>query len=65
MVIAALLGLVVVAPALRHFRPPHWATAALAVALIVFGITLVDSFKYAGRLLIRIQIIEQSKPSLR
>lgn len=65
-VIAALLGLVVVAPALRHFRPHHWATAAaLAVALIVFGITLVDSFKYAGRLLMRIQIIEQSKPPLR
>jgi hypothetical protein len=63
-VISALLGLVVVAPALRHFRPHHWA-AALAVALIAFGITLVDSFKYAGRLLIRIPIIEQSKPPLR
>ena len=65
-VIAALLGLVVVAPALRHFRPHHWATAAaLAVALITFGVMLVDSFEYADRLLIRIQIIEQSQPPLR
>jgi hypothetical protein len=65
-VIVALLALVVVAPALRHFRPHHWATAAtLAVAVVVFGIALVDSFKYAGRLLIRIQIIEQSQPPLR
>jgi hypothetical protein len=64
-VIAALLGLVIVGPALRRFRPRHWATAAaLAAALITFGITLVDSFKYAGRLLIRIQVIEQSKPPL-
>ena len=62
-VIAALLGLVVVAPALRHFRPHHWTTtAALAVAVIVFGIALVDSFKYADRLLLRVQIIESSRP---
>lgn len=65
-VIAALLGLMAVAPALRQFKPHHWATtAALAVALIVFGIAFVDSFHYAGRLLIRIQIMEQSQPPLR
>lgn len=65
-VIAALLGLVIVAPAFRHFRPYHWASAgALAVSLIIFTITFVDSFKYADRLLIRIQIIEQSQPPLR
>jgi hypothetical protein len=59
-VIAALLGLVVVAPALRHLRPHHWATAAaLATALAIFGVMLVDSFKYADRLLLLIQIIEQ------
>lgn len=38
-VIAALLGLVVVAPALHHFRPHHWATAvALVVAVAIFGV---------------------------
>lgn len=64
-VIAALLALVVVAPALEHFRPHHWATAAtLAVAVVVFGVALVHSFRYAGRLLTRIQAIEQSRPPL-
>ena len=65
-VIGARLWLVVVAPALRRFRPHHWATAALlATAVVVFGIALVDSFNYADRLLLRIQIIEQSQPPLR
>ena len=64
-VIAGLLALAAVAPSVRHFRPRHWATAgALAVAVIVFAAMLVDSFKYADRLLIRIQIIEQSRPPL-
>ena len=65
-VITALLGLAVVAPAWRHFKPHHWATsAALAAAVIAFGIGLVDSFKYADRLLIRMQIMENSQPPLR
>ena len=65
-VIAALLALVIVAPALRRFRPTHWVTAAaLGVAVIIFVVTFVDSFKYANRLLIRIQVIEQSQPALR
>jgi hypothetical protein len=65
-VITALLGLIVVAPAWRHFKPHHWATsAALATAVIAFGIGLVDSFKYADRLLIRVQIMESSQPPLR
>src|SRR5687768_13616579 len=64
-VIAALLSLMVLAPGLRHFRPHHWATtAAVAVALIVFGIALVDSFRYADRFLFRMQIMEQSRPPL-
>ena len=59
-VIAALLGLVLVAPAVRRFRPRHWATTALlAVAVSIFGVALVDSFNYADRLLIRIQVIER------
>ena len=40
----------------------HWAIAiALAIATVVFGVLLVDSFKYADRLLLRVQIIEQSR----
>jgi len=65
-VIAASLALVIVAPALGHFRPHHWATATLmAVAVGIFGVALVDSFNYADRLLLQIQIIEQSQPPLR
>jgi hypothetical protein len=65
-VVAALLALVAVAPTLRHFRPHHWATAAmLAVAISVFGFLLADSLRYADRLLLRIQIVEQSQPPLR
>jgi len=64
-VIAALLALIVIAPQLRAFRPRHWATAiGLAVATIAFGIMLVDSFKYADRLLLRVQIIEEAQPPL-
>ena len=65
-VIAGLLGLFTVAPTMSRFRPHHWATAAmLAGTVIVFGYLLVDSLQYAGRLLLRIQIIEQSQPPLR
>ena len=64
-VIAALLTLILIAPRLRAFRPHHWATAtAVALATIVFGVMLVDSFHYADRLLLRVQIIEQSRPPL-
>ena len=64
-VIAALLTLVIVAPRLRAVRPRHWATAVgLAAATVIFGVMHVDSFKYADRLLLRVQIIEQSRPPL-
>jgi hypothetical protein len=64
-VIAALLTLILIAPRLRAFRPHHWATAAaLAVATTVFVVMLVDSFRYADRLLLRVQIIEESRPPL-
>src|SRR6266571_212091 len=37
-------------PALRQFRPRHWATAiALVATLALFGIVLLDSYRYAGR----------------
>lgn len=65
-VIAGLLGLVMVAPSMSRFRPHHWVTAAmLAGTVAVFGYLLVDSLQYADRLLLRIQIIEQSQPPLR
>ena len=65
-VIAGMLGLIAVAPSVSRFRPHHWATAAmLAGTAIVFGYLLVDSLRYADRLLLRIQIIEQSQPPLR
>jgi hypothetical protein len=65
-VITAFLGLAAVAPTLPRLRPHHWVTAAmLAVAVTVFGILLVDSLRYADRLLLRIQVIESSQPPLR
>ena len=65
-VIGGLLGLVTVAPTVPRLRPHHWATAALlGVTLIVFGYLLLDSLQYADRLLLRIQIIEQSQDPLR
>ena len=49
-VIAAALALIGVAPSIRRFRPRHWTTAAaLALALIVFGVLLVRSAHYAER----------------
>ena len=65
-VITGLLGLVAVAPAVHRFRPHHWATAAmLLAAVIVFGVLLADSLQYADRLLLRIQIVEETRPSTR
>ena len=65
-VVGSLLTLIAVAPELSRFRPHHWFTAAaLAVLTVVFGVMLVDSFKYADRLLLRMQIIEASQTPLR
>src|SRR5713226_4472442 len=62
-VIGASLGLIVVAPSLLRFRPHHWLTAgALAIALLIFGVMLVDSFRYAHRTLYRIEILEEKQP---
>ena len=54
-VIGALLTLIAVAPDWRRFRPHHWFTAvALAVASVMFGVMLIDSFRYADRLRLRV-----------
>ena len=47
-VIAGILGLVIVAPAIGRFRPYHWATTlALAAALTIFGLLLVGPIRSA------------------
>jgi hypothetical protein len=62
-VIGGFLSLVVVAPHLSRFRPNHWFTAvALALAMFIFGIMLVDSFRYAHRILFRIETFEEALP---
>jgi len=49
-VIAALLGLYCAAPAIREFRKRNWAATALLVAgLVLFGVVLTDSMKFATR----------------
>jgi len=49
--IGTILGVLATAPTLKRFRPQHWATAAaLATAVVVFSLLLVDSSRYAGRL---------------
>ena len=65
-VIAGMLALATVAPSMRRFRPHHWLTVTMLLIMVaVFGVLLVDSFRYADRLLLRIQIIEASRPPLR
>jgi hypothetical protein len=65
-VIGALLTLIAVAPEWRRFQPHHWFTAvALTLASLMFGVLLVDSFRYADRLRLRMLVLEESQPPLR
>ena len=65
-VIAALFALIAVAPEWRRFQPHHWVTAAaLALSSIMFGLLLVDSFRYADRLRVKVLVLEESQPPLR
>lgn len=49
-VIAAVLGLIAAAPALRRFRPRHWVTTLLLLAFLGgFAFVLVDGARYVGR----------------
>ena len=48
-VIAGLLGLIIVAPSLRRFRPRHWATlVGLAVIVLLFGVLVLKPLWSAG-----------------
>jgi hypothetical protein len=65
-VIGALLTLIVVAPEWRRFQPHHWfAAVALALASLLFAVLLVDSFRYADRLRLRVLVLEESQTPLR
>lgn len=47
--IASLLGLLIVAPSLRRFRPRHWATAiGLILAVVLFGALVLRPLWGAG-----------------
>jgi len=51
-VLAGLFGLAAFAPSIRKFRPRHWWGALILAALVVvFGILLVESFRYAHRII--------------
>jgi len=48
-VLSALFGLIGFAPSLKRFRPHHWVTAIILVlAMGLFVLLFIDSFKYAG-----------------
>lgn len=63
-VVAAGVGLLAYAPALKRFRPRHWSGAVVvALLLALFFYLLVGSLRYAGkRLGPRIQEIEATGP---
>ena len=51
-VLGALFGLIAYIPSIKKFRPRHWWSAfSLAVVVLVFSILLVDSFRYAHRVI--------------
>lgn len=48
-VIAGLLGLLIVAPSLRRFRPRHWATlVGLALMIVLLGVLVLKPLWSAG-----------------
>jgi hypothetical protein len=63
-VVAALLGLVAVAPEFKKFGPGHWrATIALALLSLVFGTLLVQSVRKEGhKIMPRLQHMEETSP---
>lgn len=63
-VIAAMLGLIAYAPAIKHLRPRHFATAVLVLLAVgTFGFVLAKSMKFANEKISPIlQQIEASGP---
>ena len=63
-IIAALIGLLCIAPSVRHFRLRHWiAIAAIAGVLLPFAFLLKDSWRLADqRIRIELQRIEAESP---
>ncbi len=63
-VLAGLFGLIAYARSLEKFRPRHWWSALiLAAALVVFSVLLVESFRYAHRVVRpRLYEIESGSP---
>ena len=63
-VIAAVLGLLCAAPALKQFTPRHWATTVVLIAaLCAFGVLLVKSSEHAmHRLAPALQSLEEGGP---
>ena len=63
-VIAALLGLIAVAPAINRFRPRHWATAGLSALLLgAFAWLMIGEWNnLANRTLPKLERIERSAP---
>lgn len=63
-VVAALLGLIAAAPAVRRFTWKHWAgAAALAGALSVFAVLWKDSLRHAERVVrLRLEEVEAESP---
>lgn len=63
-IIAALLGLVAVAPRVARFRPRHWATAAaLGLSSLLFAAVLFDTFnRLEPRLNPTFQRLETGQP---
>ena len=63
-VLAAVFGLIAYAPAIREFRPRHWwSTVGIGLAVGVFFVMLVESSKYAHKIIgPRLYQIESQSP---
>jgi len=63
-VVAGILGLIVVAPSVRRFRPRHWTLAAvLLVAVLLFAVLAVRSLRFAENVLgPRLERLETGSP---
>jgi hypothetical protein len=62
-VLASFLGLLATAPRLLQFRPQHRITAGILVMVtLIFIAMLGESFRYAHRILYRIEILDDQRP---